>query len=191
MIKYLQIITVLLFATYFCISCSNKYNERTDESKTNIDIKQTEIKFEISAASFEKNNFPNGRIPWINIEYPEIDILIDKDKQVLNVNEAYLIIDYPLTNSVEIKINSKNNNGFTRKDLIAIISEKYHEIYEIEEQTAKTKTIPLKDRKELLNRNTTDGKYDIWGHDLSDLDLSSIEIKKENSKIYLLLSIES
>jgi hypothetical protein len=68
----------------------------------------------------------------------------------------------------------------------------YHEIYKEEERTANTKTIPLNKREGLVNRNKTDGKYGVWGHDISDLDLSSIEVhKNSNGHFTLVLNVES
>jgi len=75
---------------------------------------------------------------------------------------------------------------------VLAISKKYHEIYDEEERTAATKTIPMAQRKTLANRNETDGKYGIWGHDLSDLMLDTIDVyKNDKGKIFLQLSIES
>ena len=54
------------------------------------------------------------------------------------------------------------------------------------------KTIPPDKRGETFNRNQTDGKYAIWGHDLSDLYLMEIEVyKTKEGKIVLRLNIES
>lgn len=76
--------------------------------------------------------------------------------------------------------------------MLQVISKKYHEIYIEEEASATTKTIPVEKREGLINRNETNGKYGIWGHDLSDLDLSSVEVyQNSEKKIYLVLSVES
>lgn len=76
--------------------------------------------------------------------------------------------------------------------MILAISKKYHEIYNEEEKSSKIKTIPLDERTGIINRNETQGKYGIWGHDLSDLDLSSIEVyETDEGKINILLIIES
>ena len=50
----------------------------------------------------------------------------------------------------------------------------------------------LNQRKGIINRNETDGKYGIWGHDLEDLDLSTIEVyRNKENKLELVLGIES
>ena len=116
--------------------------------------------------------------------------IIDADEIVLNDKKVQLIIDYPLKKSVIFKL--ENDKGFSRKDLILAIQEKYKEIYKIEEETAKIKTIPVNNREGLLNRNETDGKFGIWGHDLSDLYLTDIEVYKDyKGLVSLVLYIES
>lgn len=65
-------------------------------------------------------------------------------------------------------------------------------MYDEEENTSKTKTVPVKQRQGLLNRNETNGKYGIWGHDLSDLDLTSMDVyENEEGTIFLDLDIDS
>ncbi|WP_300027237.1 hypothetical protein [uncultured Maribacter sp.] len=82
--------------------------------------------------------------------------------------------------------------GFTRKELAQKISIEYNRIYEEEEDSANTKTTPLEKRQGLINRNKTDGKYGIWGHDIDDLDLSAIILSKmPNGELKLELIVES
>ncbi len=145
------------------------------------------IDFEVKAAKEDLESFEDGIVPWISLEESEKEIqrLIKPDEIVLAYKNVTLIIDYPLNNPVSFEITT-TTNGFSRKQLIREISKKYHEIYKEEEVSASTKTIPRGERKGIINRNETDGKYGIWGHDLSDLDLSSVEVyKKSGGKIYL------
>lgn len=151
------------------------------------------IDFKLKANKDERESFDDGIVPWINIEKPNqrIDSLIDADEVVLSFDKATIIIDYPLKKQVSFDVTS-TTGGFSRKQLIMLISQKYHDIYTEEERTLNTKVVPADQRKELLNRNETDGKYGIWGHDLSDLDLSSIDVyKNSEGKIYLMLNVES
>lgn len=153
----------------------------------------TTIEIAVKANEEEKKNFEDGIVPWISIEHPEKDInrLIDAEKLVTEVGEVSLYIDYPLNNPVSFIVKSPQN-GFTKKELVLEISKKYHEIYTEEEKTAKTKTVPMDQRKDVINRNETDGIYGLWGHDIQDLDLSSIEVyKTTDGKIALVLGIES
>jgi hypothetical protein len=117
---------------------------------------------------------------------------LDKpDEIVLDFKEVELEIDYPLNEIYRGKLTTLNK-GFTRKELITEISKRYHQIYEEEEATATTKTIPREKREGLINRNETDGKYGIWGHDLSDLFMTGIDVfKTKEGKIILKLGIDS
>jgi hypothetical protein len=151
------------------------------------------IDFRLKATSEERKIFEDGIVPWISLDDPakEISRLVDPDKLAIPYNNVILIIDYPVIAPVYFPLSSAEN-GFTRRQLITLISQKYHSVYKEEEETAKDKTIPVDGRKGLQNRNQTNGKYGIWGHDLSDLDLSSIDVyKNKNGIIYLNLGIES
>ncbi len=150
----------------------------------------TTISFNVKAD--DKEVFEDGLIPWANIEKPENDIpqLVDGNKTVISESKVTIIIDYPLTKEYRFELESKN--GFTREKLLKEISENYYKIYEEEESTAIIKTIPADKRTTTYNRNQTDGKYGIWGHDISDLVLSEISVYKTlNGQIILALTIES
>ena len=150
------------------------------------------IKFELRASKEEKETFEDGIVPWININNPQkqLDSLVSADEIVVSSPKATLIIDYPLTQKAIFYIESPS--GFSRKQLILLISEKYRQIYKEEEDGATTKTIPINQRGNELNRNKTNGKYGIWGHDITDLDLSSIDVRKApDGEIFLELDIES
>jgi len=137
-------------------------------------------------------DYKNGIIPYIQIEKPkeEISKLIGRNEIVINDTEVDLIIDYPL--DIPFIGILKSEKGFTRGMLIQEISNRYREIYNEEENTATIKTIPIDKRTEMYNRNQTDGKYGIWGHDIADLVLADILIYKSfNGRITLILEIES
>lgn len=200
--KSFHIITYFLFIIIIN-SCNNHQpSNKTSKVETvnpseetkNTDLKLLEvINFEVRVDKEDKEIFKDGIVPWISIENPqkEINRLIDADKIVINETEITLYIDYPLENPVKFKLKS-NDDGFTKKQLALEISKKYHEIYSIEEKTAQIKTIPKDKRNGVINRNQTDGKYGIWGHDISDLDLNSIEVYKNPvGKIQISLFIES
>ncbi|MFI5138275.1 MAG: hypothetical protein ACHQIM_10655 [Sphingobacteriales bacterium] len=153
----------------------------------------SKIEFKLHADKEDSATFADGIEPWINLDTPnkQIDSLIDPDEIVLPFNKVTLIIDYPLTNKAVFDIEG-TGNGFSRKQLILLISKKYHEIYKEEESSASTKTVPADERKGLLNRNLTNGKYGVCCHDLSDLDLSYIEVYKNTlGEIFLVLDVES
>ncbi len=85
-----------------------------------------------------------------------------------------ILIDYPLNVTVELKLKVKNIKRFG--SLLWKIAQAYKTIYEEEEKTTTTIIIPRNKRKGMINRNPTDGKYGIWGHDLEDLYFEEIEI---------------
>jgi len=153
----------------------------------------SKIEFKVKGSKSDTNVFKDRIIPWISIADPgkQTDSLIDADEIVAQFSKATLIIDYPLTSKATFEL-STDGKGLTRKQLIMLISQKYHEVYDEEEATATIKTIPPKERGQLLNRNKTDGKYGIYGHDITDLDLDWVEITEgTDGKIYLTLEIES
>jgi len=152
------------------------------------------IEFKLKAKNGDLDTVKNHIVPWIGIDKPneKIDSLIDADQVVAPFREAMLIIDYPLKKEARFFISSKKK-GFTRRQLIKIISDKYHYIYNKEDTTATQKLSPEDNvSSESFDRVETDGTYGIWGHDISDLYLSSIQVYKDpDGQIYLVLNIES
>jgi len=105
---------------------------------------------------------------------------VEKDNGSLD-GKAY--ITYPLNVVVEIDIKNCRTTG----ELLWIISRAYKKIYKEENSTSKIKEISSKDRCKrggLQNRNTTNGSYGIWGHDLRDLYFEGIEIY-DNRRIHI------
>jgi hypothetical protein len=206
----MKIKAIALVAIITLMSCNfgNKSKQNTDNNIDYIESKESEtinksendlgeliatIQIGVKANKEELKDFQDGIIPWISIENPEKDIdkLIDAEKIVIKNAEITLNIDYPLNNPASFILKS-TQNSFTKKQLVLEISKKYHEIYNEEENSAKQKTIPADKREGLINRNQTDGKYGIWGHDIGDLDLSAIEVyKTKDGKIQIVLGIES
>jgi hypothetical protein len=85
---------------------------------------------------------------------------------------------YPLRNEFSFPISASSSKGFTRAELVRKIADLYKKVYEEEAQTSKIPVIPMEQRKHLINRNETNGKYGIWGHDLDDLVLHTFEISR-------------
>lgn len=147
------------------------------------------IRFDVKTNNL--NDYEDGKIPWIRIDSPQNDIknLIGKDEIVIPQTSLTIIIDYPL--STNYKFGLVSTGGFTRAQLITEISTHYYQIYEEEERTATVKTVPLNDRK-IYNRNRTNGKYGIWGHDIGDLVLDEIHVYKNGTgEMFLILQLES
>jgi hypothetical protein len=177
------ILTLMVILDLGCVP-SQKSNDNESRLSSNVEG-AIEILFQVKTyAKEDLEIFEDGIIPWISIKGPEkyFNNLMNKDEIVLIANEAILLIDYPLNNPVEIEIKSEKSDGFTRGELIKLISREYNRIYKEEEESSQVKTIPLEEREDLINRNETNGKYGIWGHDIDDLDLSAIIVKWEHSK---------
>ncbi|KIA91657.1 hypothetical protein OC25_20020 [Pedobacter kyungheensis] len=205
MTKYLILFLTIIFTS--CKGQTQKTNEK-EEVKDPIAIiqenekKATEKRSEnigelISTISFKvktdnKKDYEDGFIPWASIENAKQDLpnLYEGDEIVIKENSVKVIIDYPLTNQYEFTITS--NDGFSRKQLLSEINLHYFKLYEEEEKSATVKTIPIDKRTTMYNRNQTNGKYGIWGHDIADLVLSAIEVYKTSTgQIILILGIES
>ena len=149
-----------------------------------------EINFQVKTTNLA--DYEEGFIPHIELEQPKANLLnlADKDQIVITDNKITIIIDYPLTN--EYRFTLVSTTGFTREQLVTAISDQYHKLYREEEATATVKTIPANERTTLYNRNQTNGKYGIWGHDIADLVLANILVyKSPDGTILLSLNIES
>ena len=209
--------TFLIFTTITLISCFNQTDKRTVSEKSistadsiqknyidtirelensstilNYDSLGTLIsKVRFDVTTINLNDYENGKIPWIRIDSPQIDIknLIGKDEIVVPETNLTIIIDYPLSSNYKFDLISKS--GFTRTLLINEISKHYYQLYDEEEKTASIKTVPQNERK-IYNRNQTNGKYGIWGHDIGDLVLDEIHVYKNSTgEVFLILQLES
>ncbi|MEO0895794.1 MAG: hypothetical protein AAFY71_05320 [Bacteroidota bacterium] len=171
---FIPFILFLLFTTS-CEYATQQANNFEDPPQQ--ELLGYEVAIEVSTDDPEDLEiFEDGVIPWISIKEPEKvwDKLEGKEEVVIKENEAILFLDYPLSKDLKLPIKADSTAGFTRGELILIISRNYKRIYAEEEASAEVKTIPLEKREGLINRNQTDGKYGIWGHDIDDLDLSGI-----------------
>jgi hypothetical protein len=201
---------ILLILTISLISCKEqkKQSNLNAETKDPIEfIQENEQKsmekqygnlgdlistIEFKVKTENKKDYTDGFIPWASLENPKQDIpnLVEKEKIVIKQSLIKIIIDYPLTNQYEFTLTS--NEGFSREQLLLEISNHYYKVFEEEENTATIKTTPIDKRTTMYNRNQTNGKYGIWGHDIADLVLSSINVyKTKNGEIILTLGIES
>ena len=89
------------------------------------------------------------------------------------INKAHIKIcfNYPLAKEFIFEFDAPNGKYFTHGNIAKIIRETYKYIYDEEEKSTEIAigTIP-----NMLNRNTTDGKYGIWGHSIEDLLLNCL-----------------
>jgi hypothetical protein len=134
--------------------------------------------------------FPAG----LRLRDPERSLAsLDKpDEIVIPFAQAVLVIDYPLTTPASVPIEAPLPLGFTRAALAKLICEEYAHIYEAEEGTAATKTVPIAERGAGRGRNRTDGAYGIWGHDLQDLVVTAARwIRQSDGGVRIELHVES
>ncbi len=86
-------------------------------------------------------------------------------------NQFDLEIIYPLETPFVTKLDTKN--GLSRREVVDFVVKSYKQIYKEEKQSSKIKAANLPN---MYNRNQTNGKYGIWGHDIGDLVLHSLYI---------------
>jgi hypothetical protein len=107
-----------------------------------------------------------------------------KHDEIVIIEENIKIeFDYPLQNVFTFDFVS--SGGFTRKHLVELIAKTYQQIYQEEDQSSQVQVIPMENRTTLLNRNQTNGKYGIWGHDISDLWLEGIHYNTSTNTVLL------
>ncbi|MBS1686127.1 MAG: hypothetical protein JSS76_15385 [Bacteroidetes bacterium] len=150
------------------------------------------IDFKVKIYGEDAQEYEDGYKHMVHIDSPASDLkdLASKDEIVISSESVTLYIDYPLGTPVRFIL--KSQGGFTRGQLASLICKKYHEIYETESITTTVKVIPLAERQVVQNRNETNGKYQIWGHDLSDLDLSGVEVHRNTrGAVTLEVNVES
>jgi hypothetical protein len=191
MLKRLLTISALALCL---IACQDKANSQVSTiSKDGADKNGSilEVDFAVKANADQMADFKDGIVPWASIKDAQQDVsrLVDADTVIIQANTATLNIDYPVKTPVSFKITSEN--GFTKAEILEKVSQTYQEMYATEEATSTIKTTPMAQRKGLINRNETDGKYGIWGHDIDDLDLSHATINCKNNECVIDLGIES
>ena len=189
-IPMLSIIGKMYYAAFPIVKKNVLENSAIEETDNEL---LSKIEIFTKAPKNEAKDYENGLIAGIELDNIESVImnLYKPDSIALPYNRVTIEIDYPLDTTYvgELKTTKK---GFTQKELVREISKLYHDIYAEEEATATIKTVPLNKRGQSINRNRTNGKYSIWGHDLSDLYLMEIEVyKTKQGEIVILLVIEA
>jgi hypothetical protein len=76
-----------------------------------------------------------------------------------------IYLTYPLSVNVKIDVKEVETIG----SLLWQIAKIYEQIYQEEETSTKDLILNDDDRGTVYNRNKTNGKYGIWGHDIGDL----------------------
>ncbi len=165
---------------------------------SNIKLKQEDniknVTFKIKDA-YENEPEGDGDSPYINLVDLEDDIknMENCDEKIIDDKEVTILYDYPFSQLFECTYQS-SKNYFTRLELAILVSNTYQHIYEEEEKTTVAKVLSREERMKrgaLMNRNRTDGKYGIWGHDLGDLVLHTLHVSYSNNRYIIFLGIDS
>ncbi len=102
---------------------------------------------------------------------------LNNKELILPPNKEYtLVIDYPLSTPAKRTFKS-GKNGLSRGKFVSIVRSFYKKVYDIEDGTTKIKPAYIKN---MFNRNSTDGAFGIWEHDIGDLVLVNASLSKKN-----------
>jgi len=187
MTKYLQIL--FLLSTLAIPACRDARHSGPDAEYVGARSPQRMVvEFKIDDPEWDEPS------PYVSLENPESDIrnMRNPDEIVLAATQLTLVLNYPLSKEWEFPVKSQSPKGFSRAELARLISETYKAVYAEEERTSKVQVVPPDQRTGLINRNKTDGKYGIWGHDLGDLVLHTVEAtKKADGSMVAYLGIDS
>jgi len=112
-------------------------------------------------------DYPGGMSPQIAEEAEDI---IDADEIVTDRDSILINFTYPLSRKVSFSFHQKRPGGFTRLDFYQCVLAGYHRIYN-EEHKAVGDPGHIQG---MLNRESSDGPYGIWGHDIGDLVLEGV-----------------
>lgn len=119
-------------------------------------------------------------------EQSDSKTLRNPDEVVISEKQISIVASYPF--SRDNRVTYTSDTGFTRKMLGTLICKLYQDMYREERETTtepeETIESRTKGRVKLLNRAETNGKWGIWGHDLSDLDL--VAVTSEDGKEWFL-----
>jgi len=127
----------------------------------------------------ESKKFLNG----VPIAYPEESLTILEGANEIVIPTCAVSVNYqfPLNGVFPVKYNKIIKKGWTRRELIEVMSESYHSMYEEEEQTT---VIPVGPGEGGMSRCQTNGTYGIWGHNISDLILYKMQVTIKPDSTY-------
>jgi len=110
-------------------------------------------------------------------------------EKVITKKEIIIQISYPLHTPASFL--ARSEDGFTLKQLIDIVSNAYCLIYAKEDETSEVEAMSVSEATGgcscLINRCETDGKYGIWGHDMGDLMMHTLNPVGTTSKMGMLV----
>jgi hypothetical protein len=119
--------------------------------------------------------YPEGEFsPYVYLAEPRFDDIQQPEEVVIPDTEEIVIqVDYPFDGHHFFRLRS-STPGFRRRPLAEAICKLYQWMYA--EETRTSTTVEEGPHAEFAwNRNTTAGRFGIWGHRITDLDLSGLE----------------
>lgn len=122
----------------------------------------------------------NANLYQYRIKLLDLDNLEDKEKILLPKQEYKMTILYPLTHPHTVRIIT-GSNGMTRSELGKIILYEYKKIYSDDEAVSGRPTYHHTEPRRIMSL----GPYGIWGHDLEELWLQSLEVDPDKKEIHL------
>ena len=121
--------------------------------------------------------YPSWWIEDEDGEYAEDMAANPPEEVILPANKKYTLkIEYPLSTPFLADFET-GKKGMTRQEFVDMACEAYQEIYRIEDGDVGG---PTPDIPGMLNRQTSDGRYGIWGHDIGDLTIHTLYLEKNN-----------
>lgn len=134
----------------------------------------------------QDKRFPFVRVSLIRSEETVID---DMDDVVIPAQEARITFDYPLSVVAISTVKASTPLGITRGDILLAIHDGYVQIYQ--EEDAASHPSKLEDRGPLKNREHTEGRFGIFGHDIYDLFVESIKFREHDGSFFIEMFIGS
>ena len=93
--------------------------------------------------------------------------------------DVWFIINYPLDNPAKVTMRKRDKDGFSLHDIYLGVCLAYREIYNMEESYIPQKVDNFQKLGSgivLMNRPSTNGPFEIWGHGINDLYLEGLQI---------------
>lgn len=113
----------------------------------------------------------------------------EADEIIIPAREATLRLVYPLSVVALVPVKAAAPEGITRGEALNAIHDAYKTIYARED--ASSRPTPIDDREISLNRNETSGNFGIWGHDMSDLVVTSLLVRLIDGAYWIEPELES
>lgn len=107
---------------------------------------------------------------------------------VIPQQKINIVFRYPFEKEFVFEFKANTSEGFTKEYLIDCICNQYEKMYKEEnEATPPTSMEERMKRGGLVNRESTEGPYGIWGHDIEDLYLEGIEYNEKTNTVHLFI----